>query len=1087
MNRRLFRLIALLGVAGCCWLTAAQAQAQTPIAYGETLAGELSVPGEFDNFTFLATAGSVIILRLADQDGGIEPRLRLLNPGGMELHDTYSYTVAELDEITLPVTGVYTVTASDHNNDDTGSYRLHLQRLDDPANATDLPLGATVAATLDQYAETQSFELTVAADDRIILRLSEVDSGLYPQLRVYDPDGAQISVQSGNPMAEIDALVIPSSGTHTVMVLDNPGTDVGEYRLHVQRLNDPVGAATIAYGQTLPGTIDDLAASTAFRLTASAGERVLLRLAETTAALQPVLRIYDPAGDLLTGLYDYDVAEINAYQLPVTGIYTVLALDHSGDETGNVSLHVQRTHDPAGAVALVLGDVHAGNFTAAGQTRAYTVDAEAGDRLLLRLGEVTSGIYPWLRVYDPSGQQIASQSGNPLAELNAMVVATTGTHTVLTMDNPGTNLGEYRLHCQCLNDPAAATAISYGQTLIGNLPDLTASSAFRLTAAAGDRILIRLAEQTAALEPILRLYDTAGDLLTGLYDYDVAEIDAYQVPSAGTYTVLALDHQGDETGDFAMHVQRTHGAAGATSIAFGETLPGTLTIEAQTLAFTFPAVADDRILLRLGELDSTLYPRLHVYGPGGQPIESGSGNPLAELNALAIPQTGDITVLVMDNPGVNLGEFRLHLQRLNDPVGAIPIAGGETVGGTVDDHVTTVAFSFTADAGDRVFVRLAELTAAMQPRLRVYDAIGEMIANLYDYDVVDMVALELADGGSYTALAMDHQGDEIGDVNLHLQWTHDAANATPIGFGETAAGSLAEAADTRAYTFTATAGDQILLRLGELASGLYPQLRIFGPTGEAISHGSGNPLCEIDPCEIADTGVHTVLAMDNPGTNPGEFRLHVQRLNAPGLAIPVIYTTVREDALDEIAQTNAYTFTATSADSITAVMTDLVTYLEPRLRLYAPDGVRLANIYDYNSAVLEYRLPGPGTYTLLAMDHQGDETGAYRFELNGIATAVPDLPDNITAFAFYGNHPNPFNPLTRFVFDLPDDLPVSLVIYGVDGRRVRELVGTVLPQGRHTVVWDGRDGSGRELSSGVYLSLLQAGEHRHTERLTLVR
>ena len=41
--------------------------------------------------------------------------------------------------------------------------------------------------------------------------------------------------------------------------------------------------------------------------------------------------------------------------------------------------------------------------------------------------------------------------------------------------------------------------------------------------------------------------------------------------------------------------------------------------------------------------------------------------------------------------------------------------------------------------------------------------------------------------------------------------------------------------------------------------------------------------------------------------------------------------------------------------------------------------------------------------------------------------------------------------------------------------------------GFHTVVWDGRDGSGRELSSGVYLGLLQAGEHRRTERLTLVR
>ena len=59
--------------------------------------------------------------------------------------------------------------------------------------------------------------------------------------------------------------------------------------------------------------------------------------------------------------------------------------------------------------------------------------------------------------------------------------------------------------------------------------------------------------------------------------------------------------------------------------------------------------------------------------------------------------------------------------------------------------------------------------------------------------------------------------------------------------------------------------------------------------------------------------------------------------------------------------------------------------------------------------------------------------------------------------------------------------------YEVAGRRVRELVRGEQGTGRYEVVWDGRDGSGRPVATGVYLVSLEVGDFRVTRRMLLLR
>ncbi|MBD3220175.1 hypothetical protein GF314_02955, partial [bacterium] len=59
--------------------------------------------------------------------------------------------------------------------------------------------------------------------------------------------------------------------------------------------------------------------------------------------------------------------------------------------------------------------------------------------------------------------------------------------------------------------------------------------------------------------------------------------------------------------------------------------------------------------------------------------------------------------------------------------------------------------------------------------------------------------------------------------------------------------------------------------------------------------------------------------------------------------------------------------------------------------------------------------------------------------------------------------------------------------YDVAGRRVRTLVDEVRPAGRHEVLWNGADDSGRALSSGVYFARMRADGFQQTRKMTLVR
>jgi hypothetical protein len=88
-------------------------------------------------------------------------------------------------------------------------------------------------------------------------------------------------------------------------------------------------------------------------------------------------------------------------------------------------------------------------------------------------------------------------------------------------------------------------------------------------------------------------------------------------------------------------------------------------------------------------------------------------------------------------------------------------------------------------------------------------------------------------------------------------------------------------------------------------------------------------------------------------------------------------------------------------------------------------------------------------------------------------------------------YPNPFNGTAVLEYLVPagrgGNERVTVAIHAIDGRLVRILVDERMPTGHYRASWNGRDGLGRRLASGVYVAVMSAGEFRMARKAVLLQ
>jgi hypothetical protein len=94
--------------------------------------------------------------------------------------------------------------------------------------------------------------------------------------------------------------------------------------------------------------------------------------------------------------------------------------------------------------------------------------------------------------------------------------------------------------------------------------------------------------------------------------------------------------------------------------------------------------------------------------------------------------------------------------------------------------------------------------------------------------------------------------------------------------------------------------------------------------------------------------------------------------------------------------------------------------------------------------------------------------------------------------ALLQNFPNPFNADTWIPYQLKVDSVVTIRIYSLAGRLVRELNLGLKPDGVYisrdrAAHWDGRNGAGEQVSSGLYFYTIQAGHFTATKKMIIAK
>jgi hypothetical protein len=152
-----------------------------------------------------------------------------------------------------------------------------------------------------------------------------------------------------------------------------------------------------------------------------------------------------------------------------------------------------------------------------------------------------------------------------------------------------------------------------------------------------------------------------------------------------------------------------------------------------------------------------------------------------------------------------------------------------------------------------------------------------------------------------------------------------------------------------------------------------------------------------------------------------------------------------------------------------------------------PQGITFAPSSDPND--------DPNKFNIYIVDGQMDNTPVPDNDRDGLVyeatinttTDIAEASSISYQFSLGHNHPNPFNPETKFRFQLPEVTHVVVEIYNIHGQKILGLLDETLAVGTHNVRWDGKDKYGNLVPSGVYFYQVRTSKYFQVKKMTLLR
>jgi adhesin HecA-like repeat protein len=736
---------------------------------------------------------------------------------------------------------------------------------------------------------TDCYSFAATAGDRIRTRLVETGGGTIQQ-EIVRPNGTTICTDS---TATDQTCLVDTTGTYTVKVTAYSPPATATYVVSAQRLNNPTTCPSLTIGAAPATRTFAVGQMYCLGTGGLAGDQLRIRVIRTAGAMSDTGEVINANGTTKCTFSSGD----STCQL--TGGSRLILRDSGGQNTGDLAISIQRLNNPSSCTGLPAGDPPTTDNLVVGGMHCFYFTATAGDRYRLKLAEIGGAITTNADIVGPDGTQLCNETTS--SEISC-AVDTSGQQRIIVRDYSGTNPGSYNLALRKLNVATGCTSLNFGDAPIaGSLTSAAQMNCYNFAANAGNRVRVRIIQTGGTASLYDEFVRSSGTTLCGP---NAGQELSCTIDTTGGTRLIVRDSANQPTASYLISVQRLSNPVGCTNLTPGSAPTSATPATGAVDCYRFTASAGDRWRVHVVETAGSFTANQELDGPTGAYVTSTTSPDLTTR----IPSSGTQTVQVHDYSGLNSGSYTIYVQRLNQPsgctalaIGANPVSGSVAAGGVN-------CYTFSGTSGDVIRMRTIRTAGTANFNQNLIEPDGDDLCASTSQEVT----CSLSTSGTYTMLVNDTAA-LTGNYNTSIQRLNGPVGCTAVSSGASPTGiGLGIVGATKCLTFSGTAGDRWRSRIVETTGTLIAYQEIMAPDGSTEC----GPTTSVDQtCQLAQTGIYTVIVRDYSGGNTGNFSAAVRRLNSTTSCTAL---TVGGDPVSgsvaATAQINCYTFSGSAGD-----------------------------------------------------------------------------------------------------------------------------------------------------------------------------
>jgi hypothetical protein len=443
-------------------------------------------------------------------------------------------------------------------------------------------------------------------------------------------------------------------------------------------------------------------------------------------------------------------------------------------------------------------------------------------------------------------------------------------------------------------------------------------------------------------------------------------------------------------------------------ITYGVSLSGQISSASPRAVYAFDGLRGEVLSISL-KATGSLDPVLSLVDAGGAILfhqDDSAGSRDVTIEAFRVPQSGRYR-LIVGRFGYRLGSTTGDYTLLVERIGVSSASGsalryGDSVINTITNMTPQMFYSFRAQRGDLINIRMERVSGDLDPYLQVVDSSAFLLADNDDATGsgsldAGIFNLLIEQDGTYIIKATRY-GEAAGTSSGRFVLTLEEADnsglgnspqaAIPILVGETLDGELTNANYNRYYAFEARANDLITVRMNRTA-GTLDAFLILANAGlqqlAADDDSGGGQNARIENFLIPADGRYYIIASrfeGETGTTAGGYRLELQSLGNAFDGVPenvgrISYGTTITGRIDDQTPEVLFAFWGFQNDAITVALNRGDGDLDPAVSILDANGNILASDDDsgggQNARIARYVLPRAGVYTIRATRFSGTD------------------------------------------------------------------------------------------------------------------